>query len=459
MARTVYSKITQETAQRLDSQRAFFQAGRTRELAWRCESLRRLENCLVLRTDDVLAALAQDLGKPAVEAYLSEVYFLLQEIRLTRKRLKHWLKPRRKASPLYFFPMTSRVEQEPYGCVLVMAAWNYPLQLALAPLISAVAAGNTVILKPSESASATEHLLGELIATCFEPDHVSMVTGGADVSEELTDLDFDFIFFTGSERVGKLVASRAAAHMIPCVMELGGKCPCVVDPSAAPATAARRILAGKLFNAGQTCFAPDFVIAHESCYKELLSEMQRLLRDGRWEQDLARLVNREHYERVKSLAGADALVYGRDEPEALRLAPRLVLRPTWSDPCMREEIFGPVLPVLAYTDTESLICQLRKLPSPLALYCFSRRSDFIATLTRTLRSGSVCINDTMKQAANLVLPFGGVGSSGYGRYRAEAGVEAFSYRRSIARRFFLPDPFSLMPPYGDKIRLLRRWLK
>ncbi len=459
MPGTVCSKITQEAARRLESQRAFFQAGRTRDLAWRCASLKRLEEALARRTDDALAALAQDLGKPATEAYLSEIYFLQQEIQRTRKRLKRWLKPRRKPNPLYFFPMTSRVQLEPYGCVLVMAAWNYPLQLALAPVISAVAAGNTVILKPSESASATERLLVELVTDCFEPEHVSVVTGGAEVAEALTGLNFDFIFFTGSERVGKLVASRAAARMIPCVMELGGKCPCVVDETATPAVAARRILTGKLFNAGQTCFAPDFVVAHESCYEELVREMQRLLSEGRWEHELARLVNREHYERVKSLAGSEALVYGRDEPEALRLAPRLILRPAWSHACMREEIFGPVLPVLAYADTGELIRQLRQLSAPLALYCFSRRKDFISMLTRSLRSGSVCLNDTMKQAANLDLPFGGVGASGYGRYRGEAGVEAFSYRRSIARRYFLPDPFGLMPPYGDKIRLLRRWLK
>ncbi|MBC2594457.1 aldehyde dehydrogenase family protein [Ruficoccus amylovorans] len=459
MAQALYRKKAEEAPQLLEDQRAFFERGHTRNIAWRCASLQRLEKELARRTDDALAALAQDLGKPEAEAYLSEVYFLRKEIQLTRKRLRRWLKPQCKTSPLYFFPMTSRVMLEPYGCVLVMAAWNYPLQLALAPVISAVAAGNTVILKPSESASATECLLGELVTACFEPEHVSVVTGSAEVAEELTGLDFDFIFFTGSERVGKLVARRAASRMIPCVMELGGKCPCVVDPSVDLAIAARRILAGKLFNAGQTCFAPDFVIVHESCYDELVGEMQRLLREGRWAHDLARLVDLQHYERVKDLAGPDALIYGRDEPEALRLAPRLVLRPEWSAPCMQEEIFGPVLPVLAYKDSESLIRQLRRLSSPLALYCFSRRKDFISILTRSLRSGSVCVNDTMKQAANLALPFGGVGASGYGRYRAEAGVEAFSYRRSIARRFFLPDPFALMPPYGDKIRLLRRWLK
>ena len=451
---------TENLASLKESQRAYFDSGETRDFSYRKSALQRLENVLVKHRDEMLEALDKDLGKPGVEAYLAEYYFLLQELRLIRKSMVKWLKSRKAKSPVYFLPCSSQLRRDPYGRVLILAPWNYPLQLSLSPLIAAVAAGNTVVLKPSEMAPACEQLLVRILGEAFAPEHVAVVTGNADVANELMDQAFDFVFFTGSTHVGKKVAAKAAHSLTPNIMELGGKCPCVVDASVKVEVAAQRILTGKFFNGGQTCFAPDYVVVAPEVEGELLEAMQRILSQTPWDREMARVVNERHYVRLAGLIPESAIKFGEDDELQLRLAPRLLPHVSWEDEVMQSEIFGPLLPVLTYTDYEDLLSHLRSYGSPLALYIFSQDVDMQERLMRDIASGGVCINDTMKQGSNLDIPFGGVGDSGYGRYRGKAGVHAFSYERAVVKKpTWGPDWFELTPPYGDKLNWLKRFLR
>lgn len=444
----------------MEQQRAFFATGATRDSAHKKSALDRLEQALIRHRDELLDALASDLGKPEVEAYLAEYYFLLQELRLIRKSSKRWLKTRAAKSPVYFMPCKSELRRDPYGSVLILAPWNYPMQLSISPLIAAVAAGNTVVLKPSEMAPACEQLLAKIIAESFEPEHVAVVTGDHTVANELTDQEFDFIFFTGSTEVGRTVAEKSAKHLIPNIMELGGKCPCVVDASAKIDVAAQRILTGKFFNGGQTCFAPDYVIVAAEVKDALVEAMQKRLSETPWNEEMAHIINERHYDRLEKLIGEGSLKFGEDDRQRLRLAPRLLPNVTWDDEVMQAEIFGPILPVIAYSDYEDLLRRINKYGSPLALYIFSEDQLVQERLMSDLRSGGVCINDTMKQGSNLDVPFGGVGESGYGRYRGKAGVHAFSYERAVVTKpTWGPDWFELLPPYGDRIKWLKRFLR
>jgi aldehyde dehydrogenase (NAD+) len=444
----------------MEQQRAFFASGVTRDYAFKKSALDRLEQALIRYRDELLDALAKDLGKPEVEAYLAEYYFLLQELRLIRKSSRRWMKTRGAKSPVYFMPCKSQLRRDPYGSVLILAPWNYPMQLSISPLIAAVAAGNTVVLKPSEMAPACEQLLVKIITESFEPEHVAVVTGDHTVANDLTDQKFDFVFFTGSTEVGRVVAEKSAKHLIPNIMELGGKCPCVVDASAKIDVAAQRILTGKFFNGGQTCFAPDYVIVATELKDALVTAMQKKLSETPWNEEMAHIINERHYERLEKLIGEGDLKFGEDDRQRLRLAPRLLPDVSWDDEVMQAEIFGPILPVIAYSDYDDLLTRINKYGSPLALYIFSEDQVMQERLMNDLRSGGVCINDTMKQGSNLDVPFGGVGESGYGRYRGKAGVHAFSYERAVVTKpTWGPDWFELLPPYGDRIKWLKRFLR
>ncbi|MBT8036456.1 MAG: aldehyde dehydrogenase family protein [Verrucomicrobiae bacterium] len=442
-------------------QKRYFSDGHTRDVGARIDAMRRLENTLVLRRDDILSALSKDLGKPGMEAFLAEYFFLLQEVRMIRKSLKKWLKVRRVSSPVYFKPCRNEIRYEPFGVVLIMSPWNYPVQLSLSPLLAAVAAGNTVILKPSEMAPASEQLLCEITRACFPPEYVSVVTGDAGVAAELLDQRFDFIFFTGSTAIGKVVAAKAAEHLTPTVLELGGKCPCVVERSADIGLSARRILAGKFFNGGQTCFAPDYVVVHEDVMEPLMEAIKALVETVPWSEEMARVVNQCHYDRLQRLlVETQVIKHGEDDPESLRMAPRIVLDAAWGDPVMQEEIFGPILPVIPFSDTSELIGRMSDYGLPLALYIFCKNDAFAEELMGSVRSGGVCINDTMKQGSQLNVPFGGVGESGHGRYRGKAGVDAFSYERVVVKRgTWGVKWFDLIPPYGDTLKWFKRLMR
>ncbi|NWK54087.1 aldehyde dehydrogenase family protein [Verrucomicrobiaceae bacterium N1E253] len=447
----------------VNRQRRYFSGGGTRDLDTRLEALSRVEHYLQGHRQELLDCLAEDLGKPAMEAYLAEYHFLLQEIRLIRGSLKSWLRAKKVKSPLYFQPCKSRIVYEPLGVTLVVGPWNYPVQLSLSPLLASIAAGNTVVLKPSEVSSASETFLLDLVDACFDPGHVSAVAGGPDVASALLGQCFDFVFFTGSTSIGRVVARKAAEHLTPSILELGGKCPAVVDASADLETAARRILAGKMFNAGQTCFAPDFVLVHHDVRSELLEWMRRILDEVPWAEEMTRIINRHHYQRIEGYLEAyqgEVMTSFDDDPETLRLAPRILPDARWEDLVMQEEIFGPVLPVLTYEDESSLCGCLRDRSSPLALYLFSKDEAWVQRLIAETRSGGVCVNDTMKQGSSLSLPFGGVGESGYGRYRGRAGVLALSNQRAVVERPAKgPAWAELMPPYGKRFEWVKKWLR
>ena len=448
----------------LRRQREYFATGQTRSVKSRQYSLKLLEDALVAHKDEILAALKSDLNKPSLEAYLAEYYFLLQEIRLAKKSLKKWLKPKRVSSPVYMQPCKSEVMNEPYGVVLIVAPWNYPIQLSLAPLVSAIAAGNTVIIKPSEHASASEALLVKLLAEVYPTKLVHVQTGGVEVSTALLQGKYDFIFFTGSTEVGKIVAKRAAENLTPCVLELGGKCPCIVDATADLKLAASRILNGKFFNAGQTCFSPDFVAVHESVESELIEALKAELSSVPWHKEMAHMINQNHYQRWLDRLGDvdDRRIFfvGDDEVITNKLAPRIVSDCRWDEALLNNEIFGPILPVIRYTSESDLFEQLSSYGDPLAMYLFSENKEFCENVKNAKRSGGICINDTMKQSMSLNLPFGGVGDSGFGRYRGVYGFESFSYQRAVVKRGKLGAKWlDLKPPYGDLFTWIEKFMR
>lgn len=446
----------------VDTQKQFFASGKSRNLSFRLESLAKLEAEIIRQGDALLAALASDLGKPALEAYVAEYHFVLTEIRLFRKKLTRWARPQRVGTPFYFLPARSEIRREAYGVALIAAPWNYPFQLSLSPLVAAVAAGNCVVLKPSELAPATAALLSRIVAAVFEPGHVTVVEGGPEMGKDLLAHPFDFWFYTGSERVGRLFAEAAARTLAPVALELGGKCPCLIDGDVDLRQTVERVITAKFFNAGQTCIAPDFVLVPESLKADFVSTAREILTASYGPEnrgDLAAIVNENHYRRLAGLAMPDEIRIGEDDPDARRLAPRLLPGADWDSPAMQEEIFGPLLPVIGYGNLDEALERLARLPAPLALYVFSRNRALSERVAATVQSGSICFNDALKQATNLDLPFGGVGPSGMGRYRGRAGFECFTYARSVTRRFFFPDPFMAKPPYGNQLDQLRKILK
>ncbi|MDF1824658.1 MAG: aldehyde dehydrogenase family protein [Verrucomicrobiales bacterium] len=446
----------------LEAQRAYFRQGSTRKVAFRKERLRGLERLLVQRSDDLLEALHADLGKPALEAYVSEVYFSLAELRLVLKKLTTWAKPKRVGNPFYYWPARSEIRNEPFGNALIVAPWNYPVQLSLSPLIAAVAAGNTVVLKPSEHAPASSAMLTEIITEAFNPQHVAVVEGGPELGKKLLEQSFNYWFYTGSEQVGRLYAEAAAKSLAPVTLELGGKCPVVIADDAPVERSVERIMTTKFFNAGQTCIAPDFVLVPSHRHEAFVKAATAFLKCAYAEEpkeNMANIVNDSHYKRLQKLIPVEATRIGDDDDETHFIAPTLIPYSNWECPAMQEEIFGPILPIIPYHDIDEELDRLRRMPSPLALYVFSERQDFLEAVASRIQSGSVCFNDVIKQATNLKLPFGGVGHSGMGRYRGKAGFNTFSYERAITKRWFCKDPFLVKPPYADKLSRLRKLMK
>lgn len=438
------------------TQRDFFRLGYTRDVDYRLRRLQDLRRAIEEHQDRLLGALQVDLGKPTLEAALAEISFCLSEIDRALKHLRRWAKPRSVGVPWALWPGSGRVQREPLGLVLIMGAWNYPVQLTLAPLVGAIAAGNCAIVKPSEVAPASSRAIADLLRRAFDPMYVAAVEGGVQVSQALLEERFDHIFYTGGPTVAKVVMAYAAKHLTPVTLELGGKNPCVVDRSANLPIAARRIVWGKFFNAGQTCLAPDYVLVPRDREAEFLELVKAAITQffgptPSLSPDFARIVNDYHVDRLARLIpGSGHVVAGGDVDQIQRyVSPTVLAGVQWSDPVMQEEIFGPILPVLTYDDLDGAIAQINARPHPLAFYLFSENRAVNQAVCRETTSGSVCINDVVVQFSVPDFPFGGVGASGMGRYHGQASFEAFSYERSLLWRSARPEIPLRYPPYTE----------
>ncbi len=442
--------------------RALVHQGHSRSLAWRQGQLQRLGALLKQVEQPLLEALATDLGKPAVEAFF-EIAGVSQELALCRRQLRRWLAPRPVPVPLVQQPGRAWVQPEPLGCVLILGPWNYPFLLTLQPLVAALAAGNTAVLKPSEHTPHVAAVIATAVAQHFEPEVVAVEQGGVAVAEALLEQPFDHIFFTGGTSTGKRVMAAAARQLIPVTLELGGKSPCIVLDDADLETSANRIAWGRFLNAGQTCVAPDYVLVtpglREPLERALGAAIDRFFGpDPRQSPDFGRLVSPQQFDRLdRLLAGVEILKGGERHRDSRYLAPTLVGGEP-DQPLMQEEIFGPVLPLLEVAHLGAALEFIRGRPAPLALYLFSRSEAARAEVLRSSQSGGVCFNDVVMQAGLPGLPFGGVGSSGLGRYHGQSGFDSLSNLRAVVQRPFALDLPWRYAPYGDRLKMLRRLL-
>ena len=449
----------------VDRTRDAYRSGVTRPIEWREATLHRLRDLLVQRSTALEAALAADVGKPAFEAFATDIGFITVDIDHTLAHLRSWAAPRSVPTPLTFQPASSRVIREPVGVVCVISPWNYPVQLLLAPVIAAIAAGNAVVAKPSEVASATATAVGDLL-TDLGTDAVAVVQGGVDETTELLEQRFDHIFYTGNGTVGRVVMRAAAEHLTPVTLELGGKSPAIVSRHAKLDVAAKRIAWGKFLNAGQTCVAPDYVLVESAVRDELVAGIADAIRtfygtDPQQSPDYARIVSDRHLRRLeKLLANGTVATGGTVDPDDRYVAPTVLTEVSRDDQVMQEEIFGPILPVLDVASLDDATGFVRAGEKPLALYVFSEDDDEVDHVLDETSSGGVCVNGTVMQLSNPRLPFGGVGESGMGAYHGEAGFVTFSHERSVFTRSTRIDPPILYPPYSrGKERLLRSALR
>lgn len=449
----------------VERQRAFFKSGVTKEYGFRMQALLRLEKALAEWEEDLKEALWQDLHKSASESYMAEIGLVKNELSYVKKHLAGWMRKTPVRTALSQFPARTFTVAEPLGVSLIMAPWNYPVLLCLEPLIDAIAAGNCIILKPSAYAPGVSHTLRDMLHSIYPQKFVAVVEGGREVNQEIFEQRFDTIFFTGSVAVGKLVMEKAARYLTPVTLELGGKSPCIVDETADIAMAARRIVFGKLLNAGQTCVAPDYILAQaqikEKLMEALQKELQRALgREPLENPDYPKIINAKHLERLKNLLKDENVRIGGETDERLgRIAPAILDGVTLDSPVMQEEIFGPILPVLTYENPKELREIIGHFEKPLAFYLFTGSRRMEEWALRTFSFGGGCINDTIVHLASPYMPFGGVGASGMGSYHGRKGFETFSHRKSVVEKLNLPDFAMRYQPYEEwKDKLIRRLL-
>ncbi len=447
--------------QLVHNHRSCFATGITKDLSFRLAQLRVLRKAVTDNEDAIFHALKEDLNKPAFEAYGGETAIVINEIDHAVRRLRCWSKPRRVRTPLAHFPARSFIYPGPYGVALIIGPWNFPVQLMVVPLVGAIAAGNCAVLKPSLAAPHTSHIITKLIGENFDPAYVSVVEGGAETAQALLEERFDYVFFTGGVTTGKLVMAAAAKHLTPVTLELGGKNACIVDADVPLDIAARRIVFGKFFNAGQSCVAVDYLLVDRRIKQALLSRILKQViefygEDASRSPDFARIVNEPHFDRLLGLLHAGDIIGGGSDRAGRYIAPTVIDGITGSEPIMEEEIFGPLLPVIVYDDLSEAIEFVNRRPRALALYFFSRNGERQERVLAGTSSGGGCINDTVIHTTVTGLPFGGVGDSGMGKYHGKASFDTFTHERSIIRNSFLVDVFLRYPPYKDHLRWLRK---
>ena len=449
----------------IQRQRQFFNSETSKDLKFRIEKLRLLKKELLKRESEILKALHADFRKSEFEGIMTETGIVISEINKTLNKLKSWAKPKRVFPALLNFPSAAKIHKEPYGTVLIIAPWNYPYQLAFAPLIGAIAAGNTAVLKPSELTPHTSKICKEIIEAVFDKNHVAVIEGGVETSQELLAERWDYIFFTGSVQVGKIVAQAAAKHLTPTTLELGGKNPCIIDETASIKLAAKRMVWGKFINAGQTCIAPDYWLVHHRIKEEFITALKQELFEAYGENpkassDYPRIVNTRNFDRLFTmLQNENIIVGGETDRDQCYIAPTLIDEPKLDSEVMKGEIFGPISPIISYTteaDIERIINQYEK---PLALYVFSNRSQFIKKMVTKYAFGGGTINDTTVHFANDNLPFGGVGESGLGAYHGKRTFDTFSHHKGVVKRYNWLDVPIRYAPYKGKTQTLRTLLK
>jgi aldehyde dehydrogenase (NAD+) len=431
----------------------------------RKERLLALRDCIKKNESAIISALVSDLGKSDFEAYATEVGFILDELRFVLKHFESWLHPRKVRTPLTLFPGKSYIFHEPFGAVLIISPWNYPFQLCLSPLIGAFAAGNKIVLKPSEMAGETARMIELIISEVFEEREVCVVQGGIEETQLLLQQKWDHIFFTGSTMVGKIVMKAAAEHLTPVTLELGGKTPLLIDESADLDLAAKRCAWGKFMNAGQTCVAPDYVLVPKKLEMSFLGKMKKHLElfygvSIKESHDYSRIINKRHLERLRSLIEPGQVHFGGEiDEEKKYLAPTILRHVSWSDKIMEEEIFGPILPILTYENLEEVLHKILELPKPLAFYFFSQNIKTQKKVLDLIPFGGGCVNDTVVHLANPNLPFGGVGPSGMGSYHGKKTFETFSHQKSVFIQKNWIDLPIRYPPYKGKLRWLKFFLR
>jgi len=449
-----------ETVQK---QRAFFATGQTKDVKYRIEALKRLHKWVCKHDEEIMAALKTDLNKPPFEAYATEVGTVIDELKFTLGHIRSWTRPKRVMSNLKNFPSSGRIYPDPYGVTLMMSPWNYPFMLTVTPLIAAISAGNCAVVKPSAYSPATSSLIAGMVAELFDERHVTVVEGGREENKALLDECYDLIFFTGSTMVGKTIMQAASQHLTPVILELGGKSPCIVDETANIKYAAKRITWGKFVNAGQTCVAPDYILVHESVKQKLIDEMKTSIRamygDHPCENlNYPRIVNEKHFNRLLGLLEGEEIVFGgKANAASLQIEPTLLDNVEWNAPVMSEEIFGPIMPMLTYSNLDAVVKIINERPKPLSAYLFTSDKKTERYFLRNLSFGGGCINDTIVHLSVSRLPFGGVGASGMGSYHGKAGFDAFTHYKSILHKSKYMDIPLRYPPYSDfALKLLKK---
>ena len=456
----------EELKELMDRQRTYFESGRTRPTGSRIVSLHSLKQVIRENEAEVFEALQADLGKSRAEAYMTEVGLLYSEIDYMCRHIRSLAHTRMVRTPLAQFPALSYRRPAPKGVVLVMSPWNYPFLLTLEPMVDALAAGNTVVLKPSAYAPRTAEVIQKIIAEAFHPGLVCVVTGGRAENQLLLEQKFDHIFFTGSQAVGREVLHRAADHLTPVTLELGGKSPCIVDRTANIPMAAKRIVFGKFLNCGQTCVAPDYILCEEEVRDRLVSALMseihaQLGKNPLENKNYGKIINEKHFNRLSGLLEGEKIFCGGGrEEENLRMEPTIVSPCDWESPLMAEEIFGPVLPVLTFKQLDEALDRIRERPHPLAMYLFTRDKQSVKKVVTGCAFGGGCVNDTMIHLATSRLPFGGVGESGMGAYHGKTGFETFThYKAIVTRKNWLDLPMRYQPYHGWKEKLVRLFLR
>ena len=448
-----------------DSQKQFLKSKETLSIKYRKQSLKKLFSTINKYENDIYDALMIDLGKSNYETYLSEILFVKKEIKTMIKNLNYWAKPKRISGSIYNFPSKDYVIPEPYGCVLNISPWNYPFNLALVPTIGAVAAGNTVVIKPSEHSPEINKILVTIIKESFDPGHVTTVIGDSKEAQELLKLRWDFIAFTGSTTVGKIVAKAAAEFLTPTMLELGGKNPCIVEESSNIKLTAKRIVWGKFVNCGQTCIAPDYIMVQKKIKDKLIEALKSSIQDAYGTNPMesksyGRLVNKSNFDRINKMVKGGKIIYGGDSDASKKfISPTLLLDQNLESGAMKEEIFGPVLPIISYESIDEAYNIIDRFEKPLGAYIFTKNKKSIEKFKNEISAGAIVVNDSIIQFINSNMPFGGIGESGMGSYHGQHSFDTFTHFKPFIKRSFLPDPFIRYAPYPKDWKWIKKILK